>query len=156
MQKWERALHQMALGSGAFFAWLLAVETGLLLADPPGDGVLFRWQIWLLATLGLMGTRDFVSQIRCVTCGSRAQISPLRLLPLRELLCRCCLNLDQEVVSAVAPVLSTDSTAFAAMPDALKPYWMRRPNKAWLPAWWVSTTRTHLRRWAGLSEEKPA
>lgn len=156
MQKWERTLLKMAIGSGAFFAWLLAAETGLLPADSRGDGVLFRWQVWLLASLSLIATRDFVSQIRCVTCGSREQISPLRLLPSREVLCRTCLNWDPGILHVEAPALSADTTAFVGMPDALKPYWIRRPNKMWLPASWVSTTRTYLRRWAGLTEEKQA
>ena len=156
MPKWERALFQMAVASGAFFAWLLAAEVGLLPANSRGAGVLFRWQVWLLASLSLIATRDFVSQVRCRCCGSREQISPLGLLPLRELLCRNCLSWDAGVVLVPATVLSGDPIAFTAMPDALKPYWSRRPNKTWLPSAWVSTIRVYLRRWAGLREENPA
>ena len=46
MAKWERALFQMAVVSGVFFAWLLAAEAGLLPANSRGAGVLFRWQVW--------------------------------------------------------------------------------------------------------------
>ena len=120
MQKWERALLQMAGASVTFFAWLMAAEVGFLPDNSRGDGVLFRWQVWLLASLVLIATRDLVSQVR-----SRRE--------------------------SRAP-----AAAFTAMPDVLKPLWTRRPNKTWLPASWVSTSRMYLRRWVGLSEEEQA
>lgn len=94
MQKWERALLRMTVASQAAFAWLIAADVGMLPANLRGDGVLFRWQVWLLASLVLVASRDFVSQIRCHRCGSREQVSLLGLLPLRHLLCRSCLSWD--------------------------------------------------------------
>lgn len=148
MQKWEKALFRMTIVSGAFFAWLIAVELGVLPANSRGTGVLFRWQVWLLTSLCLIATRDFVSQIRCRRCGSRERISPLRLLPLRELLCRNCLGWDGGVLPVEARLPSAEHAATSALPDALQPFWTRRPNKTWLPSSWISTTRFDLRRWA--------
>ncbi len=99
MQKWEDFLLQMAVASWVFFAWLITTEVGLLPANWRGAGVLFRWQVWLLAGIVMVATRDFVSQVRCRCCGRRKQISPLGLLTSRELLCRSCLNGNPGVLS---------------------------------------------------------
>lgn len=149
MQKWEKVLFQMTVVSGAFFVWLISVDVGMLPANFRGGSVLFRWQIWLLASLCLVATRDFVSQIRCRCCGSRERISPLRLLPRRVLLCRNCLGWDSGVHPVEALPLVTGPTATFGLPDALQPFWTRRPSKTWLPSLWISTTRIDLRRRAG-------
>lgn len=116
MQKWERALLRMTVASQAACAWLIAADVGMLPTNARGHGVLFRWQVWLLASLVLVASRDFVSQIRCRRCGSREQISPLGLLPSRHLLCRSCLSWDPGAVAREGPVPSVDTTAFAGMP----------------------------------------
>lgn len=106
MEKWEKALLQMAVASGGLFAWMIGIEVGMLPAEARGDGVLSRWQVWLLAGLVLIATRDFVSQVRCHSCRSREQISVLGLLPFRELTCRKCLSWDAGIFPVDASVLS--------------------------------------------------
>ncbi len=91
----ERCLFRLAWGSWMFVAWLLSTETGLLPARLRGDGMLFRWQIWLLAGVVSFAGRDLLGDLRCRCCGSREDLSVLALFTRsRELLCRRCLRWD--------------------------------------------------------------
>ena len=121
MQKWERALLRMTVASQAAFAWLIAADVGTLPANLRGDGVLFRWQVWLLAGLVLIATRDFVSQVRCRRCGSREQISPLGVLPSRQLLCRNCLGWDSGTLLVDASILSAVEKQVPGSPEGATP-----------------------------------
>lgn len=120
MKRFEKSLLQTAIGSWVFFTWLITIEMGLLPANWRGDGVLFRWQVWLLVGIVLVAARDYVSQVSCRCCGSREQISPLGLLPSRELLCRSCLNWDPGVLPAEARLPSKKTTEYAELFEALK------------------------------------
>lgn len=109
MKTLERWFFRLNFGCWAFVAWLLATDTGLLPANLRGDGVLFRWQVWLLAGIVLLSGRDFLSELRCRCCGSREDLSVLALFTRsREWLCRRCLRWDIEVQAEPAPVHSSE------------------------------------------------
>ena len=120
MQRLEKSLLRTAVASWAFFAWLMATEVGLLPANWRGDGVFFRWQVWLLAGIVVVAARDFVSQVRCRCCGSREQISPFGLLTSRELLCRSCLNWDPGVLPVEGKLTVAETPEYADLFEALK------------------------------------
>ncbi len=95
MKTLERSLFRLTVGSWMFVAWLLSTETGLLPANLRGDGVFFRWQIWLLAGIMSLSGRDLLSELHCRCCGSREDLSVLAIFTRsRELLCRRCLRWD--------------------------------------------------------------
>jgi hypothetical protein len=86
----DKTLLRIALGFGAFFVFRIATEVGLLSARWRGDGVFFRWQVWLLACLFTIALRDLVSTLRCRACGER-NVSTLRgLFTVGEVLCPPC------------------------------------------------------------------
>jgi hypothetical protein len=45
---------------GIVFVFRIAAEVGLLSARWRVDGVFFRWQVWLLASLFAIGLRDLL------------------------------------------------------------------------------------------------
>lgn len=94
-----------------FFAGLLAAELGLLPASWRGEGVFFRWQVWLLAGMLLMAAQDCLADLRCRCCGSREDLSPLALFTrAHEILCRRCLRWDPQIEpqAATAPALNPE------------------------------------------------
>ena len=119
MKRLEKSLLQMAVASWVFFAWLMATEVGLLPGNWRGDGVFFRWQVWLLTGIVLVAARDFASQARCRCCGSRENFSLLGLLTSRELLCRSCLNWDPGVLPVEGKLPATESAEYADLFEAL-------------------------------------
>ena len=96
MKTLGKVLLRGMLGSWAFFAFLLASEVGLVPDTLRGEGLAFRWQIWLMVGILFMVVRDQVMdyQPRCRCCGSTEDIAPLSLVTSHELLCRRCLSWD--------------------------------------------------------------
>ena len=104
MKTLEQLFFRLTVVCWMFFAWLLATEVGLLSASLRGDGVAFRWQVWLLAGILVLAAHDLVSELRCRCCGSREDLSVLALFTRsRELLCRRCLRWDPGVEAEPAP-----------------------------------------------------
>jgi len=60
MQVLNNTLLKFAAGFGLVFLFRIAVEVGFLSARWQARGVLFRWQVWLLAFVLTIGLRDLV------------------------------------------------------------------------------------------------
>ena len=110
MKTLGHSLLRLAIFCWIFVAWLLATEVGLFFASLRGDGILFRWQVWLLASIVLLAAHDRLFELRCRCCGSRENLSALGLFSSsRELLCRSCLRWDPGVVAEPAPAPRSES-----------------------------------------------
>src|SRR5579871_4468562 len=64
----DTALLRIGFVTGGSFAFLLAVEAGLLAARFRGEGVVFRWQLWLLAGIFVATLRDQLASMNCSKC----------------------------------------------------------------------------------------
>jgi len=86
----DTALLRTGLVIGGFFAFLIAIEAGLLSARFRGAGMLFRWQLWLLAGIFVVALRDQLASMRCGACGQSKLPSVRDLLGMGEIICRPC------------------------------------------------------------------
>lgn len=100
MKKLEQVLLRLTIFSWAVFALLMATEVGLLSARWRGQGIAFRWQVWLLAGTVLVAAYDSISDVRCRCCGSKDNLSVLGWFTSREQLCSPCLTWDPGVERA--------------------------------------------------------
>jgi hypothetical protein len=99
----DTALLRMALASWAFFVWFIAAEAGLLSARFQGQGILFRWQVWLLAGIFTVSLRDLLGSARCRKCQARELPTLRGLFSRGEIVCQWCL--DRGALSATDEVL---------------------------------------------------
>ena len=91
MSKLDNALLRIALAFWAFFGFLIAIEAGFVSARFRGEGVFFRWQLWLLAGIFVVAVRDLLASLRCRICNG-PEIPMLPGLLLGKMLCRPCLE----------------------------------------------------------------
>jgi hypothetical protein len=56
----EKTLPRIALGFGAIFVFRILTEVGLLSPRWHANGILFRWQVWLLAAIVSIGLHDLL------------------------------------------------------------------------------------------------
>ena len=92
MSRLDTALVRVAVAFWAFFGFLIAREAGLLSARFPGEGTLFRWQVWLLAGLFVVALRDALASTRCRQCREWKVPTLNGLFVMGENLCRPCLE----------------------------------------------------------------
>jgi hypothetical protein len=90
MRKLNTALLRISLVSGGFFAFLIAIETGLVSARFRGEGILFRWQVWLLAGISAVTLRDLLASLRCRVCEEWKAPAWRGLLGAGEMICEPC------------------------------------------------------------------
>ncbi len=98
MKKLDTALIRVGLGIGAVFAYLIAIEAGLLSARFQGNGILFRWQVWCLAGIVVIAARDKLSSTYCHECHEWEVPTILGLFTTGKVVCRACL--EREILDA--------------------------------------------------------
>ncbi|GEM_PF-5483995 len=86
----DTALLRIGFVTGGFFAFLLAVEAGLLSARFRGEGVVFRWQLWLLAGIFVATLRDQLASMNCSKCRQWKPASFKDLFGTEKIVCRAC------------------------------------------------------------------
>jgi len=92
MRKLDTALLRIGLAFWAFFAFLIAIETGLLSARFQGAGMFFRWQLWLLAGILVVALRDLLASTRCRQCPEWKVPALSGLFTMGEVICQPCLE----------------------------------------------------------------
>jgi hypothetical protein len=77
MRKLDTTLLRIGMALWAFFAYLIAIEAGLLSSRFRREGLFFPWQLWLLAGIFVVTVRDQLASMRCRAC-SQWKASSLR------------------------------------------------------------------------------
>ncbi len=95
MRTLDAALLRIAVMVGSFFAFLIAIESGLLSARFRGEGLLFRWQLWLLAGIFVVTLRDQLAALRCRACRQWNAPSLRALFRMGKMICRSCRELSE-------------------------------------------------------------
>jgi hypothetical protein len=95
MRTLDIALLRTGLVIGGFFAFLIAIEAGLLSARFRGEGMLFRWQLWLLAGIFVVTVRDQLASMRCRTCRQWKAPSVRELFGAGMIICQSCREVRQ-------------------------------------------------------------
>ena len=90
MKTLDNALLRIGLAIWAFFAFLIAIETGFVSARLRGEGIAFRWQAWLLAEIFVMALRDVLAPVPCGECRERKAPTLRELFTMGEVVCQPC------------------------------------------------------------------
>ena len=90
MRTLDTALLRIGLVIGGFFAFLIAIEAGLLSARFRSEGVFFHWQLWLLAGISVATLRDHLASLRCDTCSQWKAPSLGGLIGMGRIICQTC------------------------------------------------------------------
>jgi hypothetical protein len=90
MNKLDTALLRIGLAFGAFFAFLIAIEAGFIPARFRGEGMFFRWQLWLLAGIFAVTVREQLAAVRCCTCRQWNAPSLSGLFGMGKIICQPC------------------------------------------------------------------
>jgi hypothetical protein len=92
MKIMDTALFRVGLAFWARFALLVAVDASLLPARFHGQGMFFRWQVWLLAGIFTVALRSLLRSTRCGECHEWKAPALKGLFTMGEVLCRPCLK----------------------------------------------------------------
>ena len=92
MKKLDAALLRIGLAFGACFAFLIAIEAGLLSARFRGAGMFLRWQLWLLAGIFVVSLRDVLASTHCRECRDWKVPALRELFIMGKVPCQSCLE----------------------------------------------------------------
>src|SRR5580658_5089231 len=90
MRKLDTTLLRIGLISGSVFAFLIGIEAGLVSARFRGEGIFFRWQLWLLAGISAVTLRDMLASLRCRVCDEWTVPAWRGLFGMGEMICQSC------------------------------------------------------------------